>query len=99
MINKILYIISFLIIISFVFDYAQNEYKILYKKRGISQNKLNGLFFLVQDKNATLMTIVDLLFLIPFPITFIKNMNKVNRKKHEINPETKSFVLCDLPFY
>jgi len=99
MLSKILYIISFLIITSLVYDYIQSVCKILPIKKFFSQYKSYGLCFLGQDKNAVLKTIVNLSFLIPFPITFIKNMNEVNRKNQETNPDTKSFVICDLPFW
>ena len=99
MVTKILYIISFVKIINFVSDEIQNVSDFLLIKKYIPQYKLYGLCFLGQDKNAVLKTIVNLLFLMPFPITFIKNMNEVNRKKQKISHETKSFVIYDLPFW
>ncbi len=99
MINKKINKISFIKIINFVSADIQNAGEILLGKKEISQYYLYGLYFLVQDKNAVLKTIGKLLFLIPFSIIFIRNINEVNRKKQEINPEAKSLVLCDLPFY
>ena len=70
-----------MIIISFVSDEIQNVGKISSREIYISQYKLYGLCFLGQDKNAVLKTIDNLLFLIPFSITFITNLNEVNRKR------------------